>query len=232
MNLNPSKIFDNFKDFMWKNYSKDGGKMLIHMGALGWFIASGAQLIALITNKKIDKEDKKFLIPQEAADGIVNFSMFYALTDTTQRIITKAVEKGKITNPEITNIINKIAKSNNTSANELLKTKNISDLLTDAQDKKLFKQFKGGVDIITTIMASVVACNIVTPIVRNKIASLIKNRNDKKKLNNEPDNNPIDENNKFKTTYPIEKPLASNQVQPLNFKGKYINKNHYDSMKI
>ena len=64
MNLNPSKIFNKFKDFMWENYSKDGGKMLIHMGALGWFIASGAQLIALITSKKIDKEDKKFLIPQ------------------------------------------------------------------------------------------------------------------------------------------------------------------------
>lgn len=232
MNLNPSKLFNKFKDFMWENYSKDGGKMLIHMGALGWFIASGAQLLALITSKKIDKEDKKFLIPQEAADGIVNFSMFYILTDTTQRIITKAIEKGKITNPEITDIINKIAKENNTTGNELLKTKNISDLLTDPQDKKLFKQFKGGVDIITTIMASVVACNIVTPIIRNKVASWIKNKNDKKQLSNKPDNNSIDENNKLSTTYPIEKPLVSNQVQPLNFNGKYINKNHYNPMKI
>ena len=42
----------------------DNAKFLFLSAASGWFLASAAQTFGIIANKKIDKEDKKFLIPQ------------------------------------------------------------------------------------------------------------------------------------------------------------------------
>ena len=57
---------------IWHKYAEDVGISLIHLGALGWFLSSAAQLAMIITNKDIDKKEKQFLIPQEASDGAIN----------------------------------------------------------------------------------------------------------------------------------------------------------------
>ena len=66
---------------MFDYYSKDGGKLLVHMGALGTLFGSVAQLMAVATDKKLDKDQKKFLLPQEGADAFVNVLMTYSICD-------------------------------------------------------------------------------------------------------------------------------------------------------
>ncbi len=62
-------------------YSKDhNGMFLFGSAATCWFMASLAQTIGLITNKKIGKEEKKFLVPQEILDGTFNIATYAAVT--------------------------------------------------------------------------------------------------------------------------------------------------------
>lgn len=63
------KFVNKFIQYMFDTYSKDGGKLLVHLGALGWVFSSAAQLVVVATDKNIDKNKKKFLLPQEGADA-------------------------------------------------------------------------------------------------------------------------------------------------------------------
>ena len=88
-----SKMLQNVSQYMFDNYSKDSGKLLVHLGALGWVLGSAAQIGAVIGDKNIDKEQKKFLLPQEGADAAVNVAMYYTICDVIKRGADQLVEK-------------------------------------------------------------------------------------------------------------------------------------------
>ncbi len=173
-------IFEKGKQFLYKQFSEGGGNMLIWMGALGWFTSAIAQVVVLNLNKKIPKEEKGFLIRQEIADGAVNCGMYLGFTKLVQTCVNWGLEKGKITSDTIKPIVEKAAKDKKIELSKHFEKSNISDLLKDnVDDLAKFKKFKNGVDILTNLIASVIACNIVTPLARNYIASKWSKNNKK-----------------------------------------------------
>ena len=103
--MNPPKFMQNFIQYMYDYYSKDCGKLLVHMGALATLFGSIAQVMAVITDKKLDKDQKKFLLPQEGADAFVNVTMTYTVCDLIKRLGDKIVEKGKFLTDDLAKAI-------------------------------------------------------------------------------------------------------------------------------
>ncbi|MFA7658648.1 MAG: hypothetical protein WCY19_04380 [Candidatus Gastranaerophilaceae bacterium] len=96
-----SNIFEKMKDHMGSSYSGDAGKMLLHTGTIAWIVSSAAQILAIIANDKVSKEQKKFMIPQEMADAAINILAFYTLTNGIQNFTKKLVSSGKFITPYI-----------------------------------------------------------------------------------------------------------------------------------
>lgn len=198
----PPAFITKLSDYMFTNYAKDGGKLLVHMGAAGWILSSAAQISMLAFDKKIDKKQKKFLIPQEGADALVNCGMYYTICALIKSGSDHIVEKGKMITDEVVNALLKIKPDSMPAIapNEWkklftqteLKGK-LTKLLENAdkldclkhltQDQKApfieasqaalekLYNYKNGMGVVAAIGASILACNIVTPFVRNKLAS-------------------------------------------------------------
>ena len=184
-------LFESGKKILYEKFSEGGGNMLIFMGALGWFTAAIAQIVALNLNKKIPKDEKGFLVKQEIADGAVNCGMYLGFTKLVQTCVNWGLEKGKITSDTIQPIVEKAAKDKKIDLTKYFEKNNISDLLKDkTDDLAKFKKFKNGVDICTNIIASIIACNIVTPLARNFIAAKWTKKN---KSKNEINKHPVEQ---------------------------------------
>ena len=149
------KAFNFFKDTMWAAVHKDAAKMLIGMGALGFALSSMAQCYAIKTNDKIDNKKKGFLLRQEAADGAVNIGLFLAVTSSIWKLSDKILKSAG-----------------------LLGNKTITEALANPD----LKQVISGGRIATTMIASVLACNVITPLIRNLIAGKITACKDKQEL--------------------------------------------------
>lgn len=161
------------KNWTYKHYGQNSGNMILHAGAAGWLLSSVAQVVALVFNDNIPKEQKKFLVPQEIADGFVNVLSFYLITKGFKDVGQKLVKSGKWSNLEIRNFVKK---------ND--KTVKMGDFSTDIESKfkgneefhSAFGPFKTGVDMLTTTIGSVISCNIITPYARNYIGAILQKR--------------------------------------------------------
>ena len=195
------KFVNKFIQYMFDTYSKDGGKLLVHLGALGWVFSSAAQLVVVATDKNIDKNKKKFLLPQEGADAAVNVVMYYSICDIIKKGADKLVEKGKLLTDDVAKALCKIKgydpKKDINAWNNMFTEAERKMKLTErlAEPDKLnfmkslpkseqikimpkiedalskFESHKNNVGTVAAVLASVLACNIVTPYVRNKVAS-------------------------------------------------------------
>ncbi len=175
--MNPSKMFNNFKNTILTKYGPNPAKMLIYTGVLGWFLSSAAQVVAIAVNDKIPKEQKMFLIPQEIGDGAVNVVSFFLVTSVIKNLASRLVSSGKLATPKIRRFL--------TDSGINLKTKNgwkvpanfdfskfnIENMTNFYQIKDEYKSFKNGVDVVGMTLGSILSCNIITPILRNKIAA-------------------------------------------------------------
>ena len=163
----PSELFSAFKTYMFKKYGENPGTMLVHTGALGWILSSMAQVSAVVVNDKISPEQKSFLIPQEIADAFINIVSFYAITSSFKNLGSKLVSSGKISTKAIKsflekqNVTDKIGKL----GFDIEKLDNFKDIKGD------YKPFKNGVDVLASTVGSIVSCNYVTPILRNRFAA-------------------------------------------------------------
>lgn len=224
-----SNILEKLAEKVWGNYSTDVGKALIHMGAFGWFLSAAAQITMIATNKDIDKKEKKFLIPQETADGIINVGLYYTICQCIKNIGDNLAENCRFITETTFNAVNSIntkdktdisayvkdfsekfqklniiksgAKQNLTNfydgCIECLKNPNLyknlnkedTILLQSAFDKfntpelrekeiellenakRNFNRYKNGIGVITSVGASILACNLITPIARNITAN-------------------------------------------------------------
>lgn len=203
-----------FNNGMFKNYSGDSGKMLIHMGALGWVFSSLAQIGVVATDKKISKKDKKFLVPQEICDGTTNVALYYTvsklikgsgdfLINQGQLLTDDIVKFLDILKPEaVTSKISVMGLSETLYADKKLKQKHGNNRLTAILEnyKKLdtyqklspdkivqlenmlpsviekLNGFKVGIGVITSVVASIIASNLLTPVVRNKMAGIYQQK--------------------------------------------------------
>ena len=203
--MNPSSMMKRVSQYMFDHYSKDSGALLVHLGALGWVLGSIAQIGAVVGDRSIDKEQKRFLLPQEGADALVNIGMYYSICELIKRGADKLVEKGALLTDDVAKAIAGINPFKNPNLDyknwrnvftQAELKQNLTELLSNidsldtvknlspdekAQVKELVKaalekleNHKDNVGVIAAIAASVLACNIVTPYVRNIVASKIQ----------------------------------------------------------
>lgn len=195
----------NFTQKMYNAYSKDGGKLLVIMGSAGWVFSSIAQIGMLLGDKKIDKEQKKFLLPQEGADAAVNVLMYFSISALIKKWADCLVEKGKFLTDDVVKEILKM-KPSNMSALQLKEWKKLfteselngklTNLLSKAYkldvinnapkaDKRnmfnaaknaleVLEKHKNNVGICAAIGASILASNVITPVVRNYVAAKVQ----------------------------------------------------------
>lgn len=99
-------IFEKTKTFVANHFAKDLGKTLLVTGTLGWIFSACGQIFGIATNKKVSKEKKKFLIPQEMADACINIASFYIVTNSIQLATKRLASSGKFITPKIKEICN------------------------------------------------------------------------------------------------------------------------------
>ncbi len=233
MPLLKGNIFEGLANKVWNGkYAEDVGIALIHLGAAGWVLSALAQILMLARNKDIDKKEKRFLIPQEIADGVVNVGLYYSIcqiiknigdhmSENIQYMTKQSNDFLKIMKPDSrSNLefikgfaetfrnygITKVKKQRQNMSAFLdgtlnyLKGANVPDGFNPGPDFKAafenlakgrtleqqidfvedvqrnFNGYKNGVGVIAAVGASILACNIITPIVRNMMANYSQKR--------------------------------------------------------
>ena len=199
-----NSLFDKLKQKAFDRFSKGLGSMLIVTSALGWVLGSAGQIFGVMTNDKYSSKDKNFLVRQEIADGLLNIIAFCAITISSKNFSKKLVDTGKIISPKIAEFCKKNGidlskdKINIPDAlkekitNITKKIENGAKVLNQGETSKLeaeknalleFKKdvlapFQSGAEVFGTLAGGILASNIVTPILRNKIAaSSLKKQN-------------------------------------------------------
>lgn len=160
---------------VYKNFAGSPGKLLLYTGTIGWILSSLGQLFAIGINNKIPNDQKKFLIPQEMADAAVNIASFFALTLSVTKFGEHLVKSGKLSTPAIRKHLAKLGLDSKagTKGFDITKLPELKEL--DPNFNKAFQEdyykFADGVSFISSTIGSIVSCNIITPILRNKFAA-------------------------------------------------------------
>lgn len=168
-------FFQKNLNWIYENFKKDTSKMLIVTGTLGWALSSLAQSIAVLANPKISNEKKSFLLPQEFMDALVNVGGFFCFTMLTKKCIAKMAKTGKITTKTVRDFLD----TNPEYKNKVGKLDfNLDDVLKDrpelAKINESYESYKNFVTTMGTVGASVLSCNIITPLIRNITASNVQ----------------------------------------------------------
>lgn len=164
----------DLKNYIYKEFSQKPGDVMTCAVALSMATSCLAQVLSVTFNKKMDKEQKKFIIPQEIADGVINAFSSFVIIGTLGRVATRLVSTGKWSNAAIRKIVAQHApeiKMGNISTHieKAFKAKKNQPLLEEFYHS--YDSFKNGIAIIATTIGSVISCNIVTPILRNAYAA-------------------------------------------------------------
>ncbi len=167
-----NKLFSKSKDLIFTKFGPNPAKMLIVTGVLGWALSSAAQVVAILVNDKIPKEQKMFLVPQEICDGAINVASFFIVTSAIKRFASKLVSTGKLANVNIRKFLNKNPLIDNAGNKVIVgKNLNIENLPDYHLIKDDYKKFKNGIDVVGMTVGSILSCNIITPLLRNKLAA-------------------------------------------------------------
>ena len=178
-------ILQSGLNWVYNNFKKNTATMLVVTGTIGWGLSSLAQIGAVLFNPKIPREQKSFLVPQEIADALVNISSFFLITQVTKKFISKLASTGKIAPSKVRAFLDK---------NKNLYGDKVGKLSLDLDEvlkhepkfpKESYYAYKNYATTVGTIGASILSSNIVTPIIRNSMASNMQ----QKYLNNRPQSN-------------------------------------------
>lgn len=165
-------VFQKVLDFIADQSTFNVANALIMLSSAGWLASSVAQIIGIYFNKNYTKEQKSFMIPQEFADAVVNIGSFLLVTKSFKSLSSKMVETGKI-----------IPKSIHTFLGEkgLLSERgkfdfNVTEVEGFHKHRQTYNNFKTMVESTAAIGGGILSSNIITPILRNKIASMRKDK--------------------------------------------------------
>ncbi|MDD3420267.1 MAG: hypothetical protein PHE78_06675 [Candidatus Gastranaerophilales bacterium] len=162
---------------LYKRSNSNNGPLIV-LGAFGWFVSMLAQLAGIKSNKKLTPDKKKFLYEQEKNEGICNIGLYLLFTSTLSGVADALHRKGKILTKATKPIIEKFAKENNFDSIDDVYAKakslgkNVVAYMKEIKPGIELEPFakKSGVATAATILASILSCNIVTPILKNKMA--------------------------------------------------------------
>lgn len=176
-----AKPLKSILNWVAKHFSEDASKMLVWTGVAGWTLSSIAQVGAILFNSKISNDQKSFLVPQEMADAAVNIASFFLFTQFTRKTVSKLFSTGKFASKSVRKFLDK--------NKELYSQKigkfdfNLDEVLNKHIDfpKDEYYTCKNFSKTLATVGAGIISSNIVTPIVRNRMASnMQKNYLDRK----------------------------------------------------
>lgn len=164
---NISNLWSGVKNYIYKHYGQESGKMLVHAGLITWATACLSQVVAVVVNDKIPKEQKKFLIPQELADGALNILAFYLITNSAKNIAGKLVSTGKWSTKAVRDFVAKNPLPDNLKMGDM--SLNLGKVFKENEGfHKTYDNFKGGMDMLSTVTGAVISSNLITPFIRNE----------------------------------------------------------------
>ena len=170
-----AKPLQSLVNWLYKKFADDPSKMLIATSAIGWTLSSLAQVIAVAVNPQIKEEQKVFLIPQEFNDALVNIGSFLLITQLTKKTVSNLFATGKFAPKSVRNFLNKNAKLYGDKVGKLdFNLEQVLEKNGDASILKAFKTYKNFGTTIATVCAAILSANIVTPLLRNKMASKVQ----------------------------------------------------------
>ena len=121
--------------------------------------------------KSLSKEEKSFLIPQELADAAVNIGSFFLITQLAKKSASNLFKTGKFAPKTVREFLDKNKKLYGDKVGKIdfdlgkVLEKESPDLV------RSYDVFKNFGTTVATVGAGVVSSNIITPILRNKMAS-------------------------------------------------------------
>ena len=162
-------------DWIGKTYSNDIGNLLITTGVLGFGLSSGAQIIGIAKNNKIDKKEKTYMINQAVGDALINILSLFVFGKLTKHIGTKLVSTGKILPKTVATALekgglgDKIGKAGfDVIDTAVMKNPANAHLLKD------FANCKNVIESFGAVGGSVLSGCLIAPILRNNYASYMQ----------------------------------------------------------
>lgn len=200
--------WEKLKNIMFDTLGHNPGQAVMVATALSMASSSVAQSIAIACNKKISDHQKKFLIPQELLDGIINVAASILIIGTMGKCATRLVETGKWSTDSIRALIAKLPKSVQVKMGD--SGTNLADIFCDHAAPEVKKEFytvydnfKFGAQIIATTIGSVLALSVAAPFIRNYAAAEYQKAHLKKQQDNSQSVATV-------SATPIQKPNAAN----------------------
>ncbi len=185
----------------------------------GWGLSCLGQVGAIALNDKVPGKEKKFLIPQEILDGIINVSLFWLCTSKAENFGKLATLSGRMLTKGLSKLDKSIFKfadklNLNSSGAEFKSTlENITKQIgkVDPKQAKEFTKFYNASGVVAGLTGSVLSCSIFTPFVRNKLAAIFQ----KKSVTTQPEvkttyNKQISSLNKTNPVTPFPKRAVAN----------------------
>ncbi len=169
-----NSLFQKPLEWIYEGFKKDTSKMLVITGTAGWALSSLAQITAILVNPNISKEKKSFLIPQEFLDAVVNVGAFFGITMFAKKTIARLFSTGKFAPQSVRDYLNK---------NKDLYKDKIGKMSFDLDEvlkadnkfpKDSYYSTKNYYTTLGTVGASILSSNIVTPLIRNAMASNVQ----------------------------------------------------------
>ena len=148
------------------------GDIIIITSVAAWLASSAAQIIGIATNKNYTHEQKKFMITQETADALTNIGLYFGITKSFKWISSKMVSTGKLAPKSILKFMEdkNVLGARGRFGFDLTKVPGFNNI------KGEYSAFKDFADATAAITGGIISSNILTPIIRNEVASYRQNK--------------------------------------------------------
>lgn len=151
------------------------GDIIIFTTVAGWMASSAAQIFGIAKNKNYTKEQKKYMINQEAFDALTNIGLYFGMTKSLTLLSSTLVKTAKFAPRSIINFMNRNGLMPRRGKFDFDITK-VSGFDTTPGLKSTYDAFKCFADASAATIGGIISSNIITPIVRNRIAAHRQNK--------------------------------------------------------
>lgn len=176
-----------------------------------WACSLAAEVGTFAANRKLPPREKSFIIKQELTAGGISLAIMYLLADRFEKFGERLVNQGKLLPSDFPR------KWRNTAAIQKILNADSAFIKQECLGHTAWVEklagFRRGVSVLAGTIGTIIAFNITTPLISNKIASYFQNRSLPSKLgvgNAKPLNRPV---------VPLSQAAASmtapNRLQPI-----------------
>ena len=154
----------------------DRANFLKNTAVVGWALSSLAQTCSIFFNDKIPSKEKRFLIPQEVFDGLINATLFWFITSKAVNFGKLMVLKKYFLPKSIAPLMEKFTPKGRDIEKLKAGFTNHIKAVGDKVQLKIANDAIEGMGVATGIVGAIISNNIITPILRNKLASMYQKK--------------------------------------------------------